>query len=1575
MAAAAKLRLEALLGKKLPFDDQVLEYLLRVAPASDTMELLELVEDFCPKWPKHERASLAAKLKSEAQGEGNGQLGQDSSSHVPASSSSSSAKPAAEGEDRGGRSAWGGGQQRVGGGAGPTQTGDGQSSSGPTAASAELLAADMLLAQMLQEEEDAQATIGHQPQPGNKKGGKKPSYKPMNISYNLSRGGAAGASFGTGLPSSLADVLRNRRSQDAQAVGFLSEHFGPPAAREGAASKWAPAADLQGMTWAERAQQASAQVAEEEAAIASMEARADKAVAKVAPSGPVAAGAMRVRIRTVEGVEYLVDANPSETVGDVKSRLEKAQGIPFVQQRLIHLGRELLQDSLELKAVGFRDGQCNLQLALRSAGELPPATRQQPPQPSRQVLGDIRLELPGGKSASLSSLPWDVTGAMLKQRIEVQHGIRLEHMELSFFGMRLEDDLALREQGVASGALISVEIAPPTYSASGEYFPKVGVGVADKQLLGKMSRKQQQDQMAGLQTSEFGRVMDENEALRLAMAASMAGPGSVAAFGRALDDDEGEAEDPGQDQAEACDMDKVEFLGDVAAQEKSMANSVSQAKSLATSLAYKDVISRVSKRSGYRLTLITDKTKKARPVLGYAVCRFPPKGQRTLNVLQVGISEQHRGLGLGRQMVRWLVQYAKKAATAIDVIAVSCPSGGTSFYEKLGFRASASQGLDGEDQMDGHVCLEYKFQTKASVAASKGAKKGKQEPMARPELLKLVFEACDADADGFLNQQEMGHFAVQTGFDGGDDAWAQEFATLCGDNGITGARGGVNASLFAKLVDDESDQGIYCTDAELSSMLAILAPPKPASVSSKTKKFDSRSEVVREVFKRLDTNGAGFLRSQEMLPFANHTGFDGSDADWAEEFQSLCSEPGSAQGVGVEHFARLVDDESDNGCYCTDEELRDLMAKLRPVAPVPASPAAQHSNGAPSFAKDSDSRSEVVREVFKRLDTNRAGFLSAQDMLPFANHTGFDGSDADWAEEFQSLCSEPGSSQGVGVEHFARLVDDESDDGCYCSDEELRDLLAKLPEQEFLEVAQPLAEALGSGVQPLAFQGDLPLPPAVARSRPPPGLPPPPPGLDPPQRPPPGIGEGGEGGQFFQDQGGFNSFQDVPSPSGKEEGGRSELLRSVFELCDRDRDGRLSAREMYIFAAETGFQGSFSSEWEEEFVLLCTEKGVDPQQGISLEAFSLIANDEADFCTDEELGSVMSALQLQAVPLEEAGGSAPSSSRAPRPSGTVAPASRSTMVSGVFRALDADGDGHLNMSEMKVFAVRVGFDGGDADWAAEFASLCAEHGSSVSPLGSAAGLGIDAALFARLVDDESDNGCYSSDAELRALLRDLLPAVRAASAPSLASGSSSAASSAEGPAGRGLQLLAQPTTQRPYRVVVDFHNVLDIGPPEGAIPFSLAPAFRSLQAEFPRLEFEVLSFCTTRDRRNEVHRRCNQFEQLVSGGGPRRPIFAAVATCDERTGKPQWKHGAWGSGGKDFHCCFHRCDALIDDHPSTCFAAYQVGVNVFPIQTRREAHRGNTSYRNVFLALEAWGQQLRSDPNRQSSLLHPDQVR
>ena len=53
---------------------------------------------------------------------------------------------------------------------------------------------------------------------------------------------------------------------------------------------------------------------------------------------------------------------------------------------------------------------------------------------------------------------------------------------------------------------------------------------------------------------------------------------------------------------------------------------------------------------------------------------------------------------------------------------------------------------------------------------------------------------------------------MQTGFDGGDDAWATEFFALCRDNQRDPVRNGIDTALFAKLVNDQSDLGIYCKD-------------------------------------------------------------------------------------------------------------------------------------------------------------------------------------------------------------------------------------------------------------------------------------------------------------------------------------------------------------------------------------------------------------------------------------------------------------------------------------------------------------------------------------------------------------------------------------------------------------------------------------------------------------------------------------------------------------------------------------------------------------------------------------------
>ncbi|CAJ1418844.1 unnamed protein product, partial [Effrenium voratum] len=355
-------------GKKLPFDDQVLEYLLKVAPASDNAELLELMADFCPRWPVHERAALAGHLKKE---------GRDLRPSDLGAALLGDSQPAVS--SRGGASA---------------------APATATARDGDMLAADLLLAQMLQEEEDAKAAL-NQPQSTAKKG-KKKDYKPLNINYTVARAGAAAApAFGTQAPSSLADLLRHKRSQQVLDTGPPPWAPGQP----GPGGPGGPGAPG-GLTWAERAQLANSQAPE-------------VAAAPVVPM-------VKVRLRTSGGAEHLVEALSDETVGDVKLRLEKTVGFPFGRQQIMAMGRtQELMDHEPLQ--GFiAAGQCTFQLQLRSPNL------------------SVRLQLPN--RSSLATLPEQVTGQGLKEYIEKEHGIRKDHISLSFFGHPLRDQMSLADQ-------------------------------------------------------------------------------------------------------------------------------------------------------------------------------------------------------------------------------------------------------------------------------------------------------------------------------------------------------------------------------------------------------------------------------------------------------------------------------------------------------------------------------------------------------------------------------------------------------------------------------------------------------------------------------------------------------------------------------------------------------------------------------------------------------------------------------------------------------------------------------------------------------------------------------------------------------------------------------------------------------------------------------------------------------------------------------------------------------------------------------------------------------------------------
>lgn len=89
-----------------------------------------------------------------------------------------------------------------------------------------------------------------------------------------------------------------------------------------------------------------------------------------------------------------------------------------------------------------------------------------------------------------------------------------------------------------------------------------------------------------------------------------------------------------------------------------------------------------------------------------------------------------------------------------------------------------------------------------------------------------------------------------------------------------------------------------------------------------------RENLKKRLFRKCDRDGDGVLSRAEMRELAGLVGFDGTDDEWGEEYQKLCDEQGIPPEHGIPQITVMVmlDDDSDNGCYCTDKELQELLA-------------------------------------------------------------------------------------------------------------------------------------------------------------------------------------------------------------------------------------------------------------------------------------------------------------------------------------------------------------------------------------------------------------------------------------------------------------------------------------------------------------------------------------------------------------------------------------------------------------------------------------------------------------------------
>ena len=261
------------------------------------------------------------------------------------------------------------------------------------------------------------------------------------------------------------------------------------------------------------------------------------------------------------------------------------------------------------------------------------------------------------------------------------------------------------------------------------------------------------------------------------------------------------------------------------------------------------------------------------------------------------------------------------------------------------------------------------------------------------------------------------------------------------------------------------------------------------------------------MFQQLDRESKGYLTAKDMRPFAEQTGFSGSDQEWSSEFALLCEQFGSSQCILLDDFVKLVNDSSDAGCYCSDSELRNLQ-QAQPQIAAPTAPPVKAAPTAPTQAAQActgqtvltrfclvaglklflwiispwqDPRRELIEVVFRALDSGGKGYLTARDMRPFAEQTGFSGSDQEWQQEFDLLVSDlcPGTGslhgQGILLDGFASLVNDSSDEGCYVLDSDLRALpnrlqpLSQAPAVTQHSVREPASQA----PQDLSMNGNL----------------------------------------------------------------------------------------------------------------------------------------------------------------------------------------------------------------------------------------------------------------------------------------------------------------------------------------------------------------------------------------------------------------------------------------------------------------------------------------------------------------------